>query len=145
MNTSQIVVAILLLGGCSTTVEREQDALMSRLEHNLRLPEGASDLREYARYYADSGNGEIAVIYLIPFGLEKGPDDSCEEMLADFSTREVPCPEFQPAWAMAAGKRRWLDDYRDLPWINDGGCAQIEVIFDKETSAVKRAECNGEA
>ena len=126
-------------------MEREQDALMSRLEHNLQLPEGASDLREYARYYANAGNGQIVAIYLIPFDHEIAPDEACEEVSADFSTREVPCPDLQPASAMPAGQRRWLNDRRDLPWINDGGCAQVEVIFDKETSAVKRAECNGEA
>ena len=145
MDTRHAAALAILLGGCSSAVERDPDELMGRIEHNLRLPEGASHLDEYARYYADAGNGEIVAVYLIPFGNEMGPDEACEEISEDFSTREVPCPERLPAQTMRAGERRWLADQRDLPWINDGGCAQIEVTFDKAKSVVKRIECNGEA
>ncbi|WP_126665465.1 hypothetical protein [Croceibacterium ferulae] len=116
---------------------------MSRLEENVRLPEGASKLSEYARYYADAGRGEIVAAYLIPFEHELAPGEGCEEMMKDFSSREVPCPDQKSPWSMPAGQRRWLDDRLDLPVVSDGGCIYVEIIFDKATAAMKRAECNG--
>jgi hypothetical protein len=145
MKLFKIAFAAILLAGCGTSDERRHDALMSRIEQTLQLPQGASQIEEYARYYAETDTAEITAVYLIPFDDAIGPNDVCEEVLADFSTREAPCPDLRPAWAMPAGQRRWVDDPRKLPMINDGGCSVIEVVFDPATSRVTRAECNGEA
>ncbi len=42
-----------------------------------------------------------------------------------------------------AGESRWFDNYRELPMINDGGCIQIEVIFDQRSQKIISAMCNG--
>ena len=118
---------------------------MSRLEENVRLPDGASDLSEYARYYADAGGGEIVAAYVIPFEYEVGSDEGCAEMMEDFSSRDVPCPDGDSTRSISAGQRQWLDDRIDLPVVDDGGCTFIEIVFDKATVSMKQARCNGDA
>ncbi|MGB5723743.1 MAG: hypothetical protein WBM39_04960 [Parasphingorhabdus sp.] len=43
------------------------------------------------------------------------------------------------------GKRFWLDDYRKLPTVLDGGCSVVNIEFDRETQAIDSVFCNGEA
>ena len=42
-----------------------------------------------------------------------------------------------------ANQSRWFDDYRELPFILDGGCHQIEVVYDSHSEQVESVECNG--
>ena len=145
MNSFKIAAAILLLSGCSSPEEREREALMNLIEKQVQLPKGTRPLSEYARYYADTDSRVVVAVYLVPTSDEIGLGESCEELLENFASRKVSCEPMQFEWAMPAGERRWFKDKRDLPWINGGGCAQVEVEFDTATSTVKRAECNGEA
>jgi hypothetical protein len=118
---------------------------MGQIERQVQLPNGARTLAEYARYYASGDNGEVIAVYLIPINNDPRPGDRCEELTENFTSRQVPCAPMRPAWAMPAGKRRWVKDQHDLPYVNDGECAQVTVVFDKSKSAVKSAECNGTA
>jgi hypothetical protein len=134
----------LLIMSCSPPEQGLRDALMDRLEREVHLPQGARSIEKYARYYADSGDGEFTAIYLIPTEDEIGPGVGCAELGADSISREVPCRSTtRPAWAIEANERRWLRDKKDLPFQCDGGCSQVTVVFDKAKSVVKSARCNG--
>ena len=37
---------------------------------------------------------------------------------------------------------RWFAHHLKLPIINDGGCDQIEIVFDPPTGKVESAVCN---
>jgi hypothetical protein len=52
-----------------------------------------------------------------------------------------------PAWppASLAGESRWLDRADDMPIRFDGGCSQINILFDLRTREVEQAFCNGSA
>lgn len=145
MRLSRTWAVALLLTACSSPEERDHEALMGKIEQQVRLPKGARTLGEYARYYANGDDGEVIAVYLLPFNDDPRPGDSCEELTENFTSRQVPCPSMHPTWAMPAGKRRWVKDQHDLPFISDGGCAQVTVVFDKSRSAIKSAECNGTA
>lgn len=145
MNSLKIAAAIVLLSGCSTPQEFDRDALMNLIEKQVQLPNGARLLGDYARYYADSDGGEVVAVYLIPLDNEIPPGASCAELLEDSTTRDVPCEPMQFDWAMPAGERRWVKSEQDLPFISDGGCDQVTVVFDKAKSVVKSARCNGVA
>ena len=135
---------MLLLSGCSTAEERDREAVMNQIEKQVQLPDGARPLREYARYYAEH-EGEVVAVYMIPPNDEIRPGDGCEELLENLTTREVPCEPMKTDWAMPAGERRWFRSEQELPFINDGGCLQITVIFDRAKAVVKSADCNGMA
>jgi hypothetical protein len=145
MNSLKIAAAVILFSGCSTPQERDREALMNQIEKQVRLPINARSLDEYARYYADGEDGKVVAVYLIPINDELPPDQSCEELLENLMTRELPCELVKSDWAMPAGKRRWMKSEQNLPFISDGGCAQVTVIFEKAKSVVKSAECNGVA
>jgi hypothetical protein len=134
----------VVLAGCSSTEERQQQALMDMIEARVQLPEKAWPLKEYARYYADAGDGTIHGVYLIPTE-EPDANDVCELLAADGSSRVVPCPQMRPDWEVPADERRWFEDHRELPYINDGGCSEVDVVFDRTKSAVLSVTCNGEA
>lgn len=42
-----------------------------------------------------------------------------------------------------AGQRRWLEDYRKLPSILDGGCSIVNVRYDIAAKNIEAAFCNG--
>lgn len=145
MNSLKIAAVVLLLGGCSSPQERERKTLMNEIEKQVQLPKGARPLSEYARYYANKDDGVVVAVFLIPIKDDIAPGESCEELFENFTSGKMPCEPMQFEWALPAGERRWFKDQRDLPWINDGGCAQVDVEFDIAKSTVKHVECNGEA
>ncbi len=140
-----LVVAALLLTNCSTPEERQQNALMDQIEKQVQLPKGARPLGDYARYYTYAENGDVHGVYLMPFNDESRAGESCEELSANFTSRDVPCPSLQSPDAIAVGKRKWLVDRHDLPFINDGGCMEVDVVFDPLKARVKSVDCNGKA
>ena len=143
MNARAIVAAAALLTACSAPQDRERRALMDQIEKQVQLPKDAQSLGEYARYYTDRGS-EVIAVYLTPMDDEVRPGQSCEEVFENFTTLEVPC-EPMAGGTIGAGERRWVNSEQDLPFIDDGGCGQITIIFDKAKSVVKSAQCNGVA
>ena len=116
---------------------------MDQIERQVRLPEGARSIEDYARYYAQSSNSKIIAKYLVPISYDLGPDEGCEELLENFSSREVRCEPLPAFPGIAAGERKWLEDEGELPSMSDGGCMQVTVIYDRAKSAVTSALCNG--
>jgi hypothetical protein len=141
----RILIAALVVGlaGCSSPEQSPHDELMDVIEAQVRLPEGARHLDDYSRYYAESDDGRVTAVYLIPLSMEAADEDECEEISEDGSGQIVPCPSMNLPWQIPAGQRRWLDTEADLPFINDGGCSQVTVTFDRATSRVSAVNCNG--
>ncbi|MBH0115214.1 hypothetical protein I5E68_19970 [Novosphingobium sp. YJ-S2-02] len=153
----KLIVASMLfiaLTGAATVPVSEQQALMVQIESSVKLPVGASSIDQYSRNYALRPDGKVVAVFVIP--PEPTWNDSegigCDVMLEDFTSR--PCTEEEIAESKqqdaataarfgAADEARWFDDYRELPGFLDGGCSQVEIIFDPRSKQIERAECNG--
>jgi len=94
-----------------------QDALMDRIEREVRLPPGADPLSSYARSYAwhqgKDGTRTVAAYY--------------ESLTGDFR-----------------GRRRWTTE-REFPLIADGGCGVVTFSYDPATGRFENISCNGYA
>jgi len=147
-----------LLTGCansSPSASPEHQTVFETIEANVRLPAGAFPLDKYSRNYAKRPDGKFVATYIIPFNsLQLDEEDyGCDVMLEDFESRT--CSEAEIAQSHqrdlqfaqaygAAGETRWFDNYLELPFMNDGGCLQIDIVFDPNTGLVESVECNGE-
>ncbi|BBF68971.1 hypothetical protein [Sphingomonas bisphenolicum] len=96
---------------------------MNNIERMLVMPAEARPWHEYARYYSAEPDGKIVGIFIIP----------------DERDRQN---EF---YNLPAGQRRWVDDYRNLPSINDGGCGVLTVTLYPKSQKREGPFCNGEA
>ena len=133
----------LLLLACTTSEQRQHNQVMDAVEARLKLPHGAGKLSEYARHYALDERGLVVGVYS-PGYRAPSPNETCEELLEDMTTRTVPCEE-PPGDRLPAGQRQWVGDTSKLPGISDGGCSVITVIYDPNAGIVKSANCNGVA
>ena len=122
---------------------------MDRIEKQIILPKGARTLAEYARYYGVDDKGRVAGTYLT---IDPPPDPSwtCEDIVLneeEVESRPVPCPPDveDPIRNLKAGQRRWVGDADNRPFRADGGCSQVNVLFDPGTGKVLHAFCNGTA
>lgn len=113
----------LLLVGCTSSVDEHYEGMMNSVENTLVMPAAARPWREYARYYSAEPDGKIVGIFIIP-------DDRGGENVF---------------YNLSAGKRRWVEDYRNLPSINDGGCEVLTVTFDPKSRKREGPFCNFEA
>lgn len=96
--------------------DAEQQAIMDRIERDVRLPEGAGALGSYARFYA----------------WHEGKD----------GTRTV--LGYYENLTGAAPGRRWVTE-RDFPLIADGGCGVVRFSYDVATQRFEQIGCNGYA
>ena len=145
MKTIALAIAPVLLLACSSPTKSERDVLMDRIERQVKLPEGARPLKDYARYYANGERGEIEAIYVIPFSEKVLPGEICEELLENFATKQVPCTDLENPFDLPAGQRRWVKDRQHLPAISDGGCDIVNVRFDPSIGKIMESACNGVA
>lgn len=143
MRTFLAVVPTYLVLGCTAPEEHQHDQLMDRVESQVTLPQGAGRLSEYARHYALDDKGNVVGVYVAGHQ-SSNSDETCEEVLENFATREVPCAESESA-PLPVGRRQWVGDTDGLPLVLDGGCSVITVSFDPKTDEVKSAICNGVA
>jgi len=95
----------------------EEQAIMDRIEREVRLPEGADPLASYERSYAweqrEDGVRKVIGVYLSPdAGESRG--------------------------------RRWVAE-NALPMIVDGGCGMIRLGYDVATQRIEYVTCNGVA
>ena len=145
MKTLALTTLCLVLSACASPDQRERDQLTDRIEQRVVLPKGAPPLAAFARHYAFDKNGLVIGIYLRGFSWPN-PDDRCEELLKDLSTRQIPCtPDDANGDRTFAGQRRWVEGTNQLPSITDGGCSMVTVIYDQRADAVKDIYCNGYA
>lgn len=99
----------------SAAGDAEQQAIMDRIEREVRLPEGADPLASYERSYAlqqrEDGTRRVMGVYLSPdVGESRG--------------------------------RRWVAE-NALPMMVDGGCGMIRLSYDVATQRIERVTCNG--
>lgn len=154
---SLALAALLLAGAPSSTPEaaasgtasldqRRQAQLMDEIEARIALPPGAVALGAYARFYAFEPEGKVAARYIVPPNPILSPDDMCSEMLANGGWRRIKCPPLEP-WAdgAQAGERRWLADPMNMPVMADGGCGQVNILYDPRTRQFEHVSCNGRA
>jgi hypothetical protein len=95
----------------------EQEAIMDRIERDIRLPDGAGPLAAYARSYAWQQRG-----------------DGVRKVVA----------VYENLTGAPAGRRRWVAE-TDLPLVLDGGCGLISLSYDVATQRIEHVTCNGEA
>ena len=131
------------LAACATPEQAERDRLIDRIEGRVNLPDGAKRLSSYARYYAIEDDGLVKGIY-VPGYQALDPDDTCEELPADFTSHTVPCPTEMSENRLLAGQRAWVE-HTKLPFVLDGGCSVITVIYDPKADKIQSTTCNGEA
>lgn len=116
---------------------------MDAVEQTIRLPDGARRLEEYARYYALDEQKHVAAFYMIPDG-PPDPDDKCWEITENLDTPEVPCgPPPVTSFDLPAGQRRWVGRSENLPFVADGGCSVVRVLFDPASRTIEQAYCHG--
>jgi hypothetical protein len=74
-----VPIAILLLLGFAPPEDRKHNETMNRIGRLVRLPDGAYPLDDYARFYADAGDGDVEAIYLIPTSFALNPGETCAD------------------------------------------------------------------
>lgn len=119
----KVLVAILMavmLAACSEKESVTSDSTMDLIEQQVRLPEEAAPLNEYARYYAADAHYVYAVYVLGAY--REGPN-----------------------FDLPVGQRKWIVDHRELPAVLDGGCSIVNVRYNRATLKIDFAVCNGEA
>lgn len=133
------LLALLLAAGCAQAAPRNQaaqeqgprpdpimnpeatqEAIMARIERDVRLPEGAAPLDSYARHYAwqqgRDGRRKVVAIYVsAPLAHGSGTPPG----------------------------RDWVDDEAALPMIDDGGCDVISLRYDLVGQRIEQVVCNG--
>ena len=125
--------------GRGATAQQANDVIEAR----VKLPDGAGPVSEYARHYAVDEKGLVVGVYA-PGYRPLGPDETCEEVFENMTSRQVPCVEPESD-RLLSGQRQWVENTEKLPLIMDGGCGVITVISDPKAGAVMSATCNGEA
>ena len=120
---------------------------MDEIERQVVLPKDAQPLASYGRNYAYFDNSNVVATYLIPLA-PPTVGDGCEVMLENASSR--PCTEEEVAEGTTAkdtetvaGKRRWFGSSNNLPFISDGGCAQVNITYDATAHRMLSITCNG--
>lgn len=138
-----IALTLLMLGACSTSADVSHNQIMDTVEARVRLPSDAGALSDYARYYALGENGNVLITYIVPHPTSQNPTEVCAEMAA-IHHKDV-CQEYPEFLKtdLSAGKRRWLEDYRVLPVIDDGGCRLVSFEYDVQLDKLTSPACNG--
>jgi hypothetical protein len=95
--------------------DAEQQALMDRIEREVRLPRGAGPVASYARFYA--------------WQQQRG--DGVRKVVAVYENLTG-----------AASGRRWVTE-REFPVIMDGGCGVVSLSYDVATQRIEHVSCNG--
>jgi hypothetical protein len=150
MKVGLSVLAAFSISAPATSDDRTFERLMDGIEKQVRLPEGAAPLQDYARHYASQTDGKVVGVYVLRAPAPaRGPDWSCAKVVLDGGkviTKPVACPsDPDTSEQVAAGQRRWFDDFRKLPLIHDGGCMVVNIVFNPTTRRVEHAFCNGVA
>ncbi len=151
MRTPKALPALLLIAAASPNGSRGHDRLMNEIERKVVLPKGARPLSAYGRNYAFSGRDKVVATYLTPSS-PIGAGEGCDVALKDLKFR--PCTKAEVremketnargiAEETPAGKRRWYGDAMRLPFISDGGCAQINVGYSISRRRILFVTCNG--
>lgn len=129
----------LLLTSCSVPAEREKIRIMNEIEWSVQLPKDAVRPADYSRYFAWRPDGKVAVLYVVHGTHLAEMREWCREN----PVGEFPCSREGEVELVGPGRRRWLDDSRELPSISGGGCADVEFTYDPATKSMTPPACNG--
>ncbi len=155
-----LIVSILgALTSCTSHIS-DQQQIMRTIESRIQLPEGARPIESYSRNYARLPDNKILAVYIEPLepsSIDETEDYGCEVMGSIDENGEMesrPCTEdeleemkeMENAISESHGNAngsRWFKNSHDLPFMDGGGCSQIEVIFDLRSDSFDRIRCNG--
>ncbi|HKX88013.1 MAG TPA: hypothetical protein VJM13_02285, partial [Sphingopyxis sp.] len=118
----------------------------------IALPPAAEPLDAYGRYYRYAEPGKVAAVFLIP--IPPRDTDGCSVVTRSSGMRDCTAAEIEEirdrdaavaARQLAAGKRRWMPAATDIPEISDGGCMQINILYEVAARRFLFVACNGDA
>jgi len=143
------LLAFPILSGCDGPAAQRQ-LLMEEIERSVRLPREAYPLRDYARHYTLIGPTKVTAVYVTQHATVD-PDRIAGMIVGDswrpLTPQEIVTMKAEKAAAEArwgtAGKRYWRDGTDDFPVMDDGGCEQVNILYDTAAKRFDYAMCNG--
>ncbi|MFY7745686.1 MAG: hypothetical protein ACOVQY_09670 [Erythrobacter sp.] len=158
------IIVFLALSGCSAgegpvgeateavvvtpLTAAEQSAVIKRIEASIGLPPSAASMDEYSRNYGMRGDGKVLGVYAKRRNLSVS-DDICKGCTEEQrQERQRLAKETEDWWVeryAPTGESRWIGNFDDYPSLMDGGCLQIQVIYDLAKQHVEGVWCNGVA
>ncbi|KHL24224.1 hypothetical protein PK98_14660 [Croceibacterium mercuriale] len=128
-----------LLAGCAAAGD-DRGRLIETIEDALVLPSEAAPLASYERYYADRDGVILAVLINHSDEHRQAVAQHCRTL----SEAPFPCPLNSGELRLVdAGESTWVEDWKELPGMSGGGCAQVEIEYLPNERTFFRAECNG--
>jgi len=142
------------------TLETDRQEIMRAIETRVQLPARSSPIQEYSRNYVLLSAQKILAVFVLPhesIQVEGVEDFGCERLSEIDENGEIessPCTaseideirEMEEGLSETFGKAnesRWFKSSDDLPHMEDGGCSQINIIFDLRLDTFEQVECNG--
>ena len=117
-----------------TSEEFRREKLMDEVEASVVMPQGALQLKKYARYYAQH-RGMIVGAYTTH--IEEKAERACYEINEKYQLSIASCAA--PA-DVKVGKRRWVD-LHDYPAVAEINCDGVQVEYDPIRKRLNFAEC----
>lgn len=134
-------MAAMALGNCQPSQDAGNTKLLDQIERSVALPAGAGPLESYSRYFAPDGKGNIEALYVVH---SRQFVDDAYAFCQSRQMKAFPCGERPGTVELAQpGHRKWLDDARDLPIPDGGGCGAIRFSYDLATAKASIPRCNG--
>jgi len=141
MRWSTVIASSAVIVACTSTAERQQSALIDRIEARISLPAGAWPLKKYARYYASDAHGDVAAVYFVH---REGEMQEAKSFCAHGDVRVFPCGTEPGTLRMIRnGQRVWLDSPDEFPGMSGGGCGEVDIHYHVKTDRFDTLECNG--
>ena len=124
------------------------EEIMTEMDATVVLPPGASPLSSYGRNYAwrtDGRDGVIQGNYLLvntlyppnfPCSAGRDKDDSILGCTPEYRRHIV-------NGQAAAGRHMWFNEFARMPFIADGRCLQVNVLYSTIRHSVISVRCNG--
>lgn len=141
---SLVLILILLFSGCDDVQSRRLENRMDMIEEKVELPDSKLNLEAYARFYAFNANGDISVVYTtIVGGNVSHFKDGIEEYCSSRKNKYPNClDDYEKIFSAKAGDRFWLEDFNNLPLVNDGGCHFVQFSLQIGSGKLTAPECN---
>lgn len=142
-----LLILILLFSGCDDFQSSELENQMDMIEEKVKLPDSNLSLEAYARFYAFNANGDISVVYTTWVGGDVSHfKDAIEEYCASREAKYPDClDDYEKIFSAKAGDRFWLEDFNNLPLVNDGGCHFVQFSLQITSGKLTAPQCNGSA
>jgi len=153
-----IIAIVAALTGCTSNMS-DQTQIMRMIETRIQLPEGAEPIEAYSRNYAKLSDQKVRAIFIEPYEpspIDQTEDYGCEVLdgideNGEFESRPCTGDELEETQGLdkaiseshgKANVSRWFKNSNELPGMDDGGCSQIEIIFDLRSDSFETIRCN---